>query len=96
MGYVFPLLKDIDEGTEEWLSPETLPQVEGGRWSNEVDYFNFLPDFTPLPAMRWLAGLESLLEKSRFRRWSSHYVARLTRTAALAQPMGVERAGRPA
>ena len=80
MGYVFPLLKDIDEGTEEWLVPEAPPDVEGGRWKREVIYFNFLPDFTPAPVMRWLTGLEAYLEKSRLRRWSSHYVACLMKT----------------
>ena len=80
MGYVFPLLKDIDEGTEEWLGPEALPVVEGGRWRPQVAYFNFLPDFTPAPLMRRLTSVENLLERSRLKRWSSHYVACLAKS----------------
>jgi len=87
MGYFFPLLKDIDEGTEEWLVPEAPPDVQGGRWKREVVYFNFLPDFTPAPLMRWLTGVETLLERSRLRRWSSHYVACLTKTVPAAEPV---------
>ncbi len=87
MGYVFPLLKDIDEGTEQWLVPEAPPDVQGGRWKTEVVYFNFLPDFTPAPVMKWLTGVESYLERSRLRRWSSHYVACLTKTDPLAEPL---------
>jgi ubiquinone/menaquinone biosynthesis C-methylase UbiE len=77
MGYFFPLLCEIDEGTEEWVKPSRLPPVAGARWASDADYFTFLPDFTPRPVMRALAGLEARLERSPLRRWSAHYIARL-------------------
>jgi SAM-dependent methyltransferase len=73
MGYLFPLLKVIDEGTEWWIHPTAWPlgaplEVE------RVDYFTFLPDFLPQfllgvgrPAERWL-------EQSPLRPWSVHYM----------------------
>ena len=32
MGYVFPLIRDIDEGTELWVWPSRLPKVPGCHW----------------------------------------------------------------
>ncbi len=73
MGYLFPVLKVIDEGTEWWINPAAWPlgaplEVE------RVTYFTFLPDFLP----RWLLGiaqpLERWLERSPLRRFSVHYM----------------------
>ncbi len=75
MGYLFPLLKRIDEGNEEWILPSRLPQVPGARWLSRVEYFTFLPDFVPRRVLAALRGLESWLEKSRLRRFSAHYQA---------------------
>jgi SAM-dependent methyltransferase len=86
MGYIFPLLRDIDDGTEQWLMPTALPVLEGATWVDEIIYFNFLPDFAPPFLMKTLAGFERYLESSRFRRWSSHYIACLVKEQA--EPMG--------
>jgi ubiquinone/menaquinone biosynthesis C-methylase UbiE/uncharacterized membrane protein YbhN (UPF0104 family) len=80
MGYFFPLLCEIDEGTERWIRPTALPVVPGARWAGEIDYFTFLPDFTPAPVLARLAPLEAALERSALRGWSAHYMARLIRT----------------
>jgi SAM-dependent methyltransferase len=79
MGYVFPILRDIDDGTEEWIRPSALPRVEGARWDPRVAYLTFLPDFTPRGVLRRLAGLERALERSSVRHWSAHYMARLVK-----------------
>ncbi|HXH05971.1 MAG TPA: methyltransferase domain-containing protein [Vicinamibacterales bacterium] len=79
MGYFFPLLCEIDEGTERWIRPTELPAVAGARWAPEIDYFTFLPDFTPRPILERLAPLESALERSALRRWSAHYMACLVK-----------------
>jgi ubiquinone/menaquinone biosynthesis C-methylase UbiE len=81
MGYLFPLIRGIDEGTERWILPGDLPEVEGASWSEHVDYFTFLPDFVPPVAMRLLVPLERALERSFLRRYSAHYVARLQKAA---------------
>lgn len=74
MGYVFPILKSIDEGTERWLLPR--------RWSNlnglelvDVRYFTFLPDFIPRRLMRPFLQFERWLERSPLRPYSVHYMA---------------------
>jgi SAM-dependent methyltransferase len=79
MSYFFPLMCEIDEGTERWIKPTRLPSVVGARWAPHVDYFTFLPDFTPRPVLEALRGFESWLERSPLRSWSAHYVARLTK-----------------
>ncbi|MCC6849290.1 MAG: methyltransferase domain-containing protein [Deltaproteobacteria bacterium] len=82
MGYLFPLLKRIDEGNERWVVPGALPDVPGACWASEVRYFTFLPDFVPAPVLRTLAPIEGALERSRFRRFSAHYQACLVKDGA--------------
>ena len=82
MGYVFPLLCDIDEGTEEWIRPSALPPVAGGTWHPVVEFFTFLPDFTPRALLERLRPVEARLERSRFRHWSAHYMACLVKEPA--------------
>jgi len=79
MGYVFPLIRDIDEGTEAWIHPRSLPAVAGAHWQDDVHYFTFLPDFLPPGLHRRLAGVERLLERSRIRGRSAHFVACLVK-----------------
>jgi hypothetical protein len=80
MSYFFPLMCEIDEGTERWVKPTRLPFVDGATWEDPVDYFTFLPDFTTKPLLGALRGLEGWLERSPLRGWSAHYVARLRKT----------------
>ncbi|HVZ36143.1 MAG TPA: methyltransferase domain-containing protein, partial [Polyangiaceae bacterium] len=83
MGYLFPLLKRIDEGTEEWLRPSALPPVASARWSKQdMIYFTFLPDFVPAKMMALFAGLERYLEGSRFKIFSAHYQACLVKESS--------------
>jgi SAM-dependent methyltransferase len=84
MGYLFPLLKKIDEGNERWVLPTALPPVPGARWSTDVHYFTFLPDFVPARILAWFANLERALEQSSFRRFSAHYQACLVKDATSA------------
>ncbi len=79
MGYLFPLIREIDDGTEAWIKPDSLPPVAGATWDADLAYLTFLPDFTPRPVVEMLSGIERLLERSRFRSWSAHYVARLVK-----------------
>jgi SAM-dependent methyltransferase len=80
MGYLFPLLKKIDEGNEEWILPTALPLTRGAKWEEAgIEYFTFLPDFVPQSVLRACAGIERFLERSRFRRLSAHYQACLVK-----------------
>jgi SAM-dependent methyltransferase len=75
MGYLFPLLRRIDEGTERWILPTHLPAVSGGRWIQNIDYFTFVPDFVPSFLQKPFGRLERFLERSRIRHYSAHYQA---------------------
>jgi SAM-dependent methyltransferase len=80
MGYLFPLLKRIDEGTEEWILPTRLPPIPGATWLvAENRYFTFLPDFVPGWALRLLRPLEARLEGSSWAPFSAHYQAVLAK-----------------
>ncbi len=74
MGYVFPLLKTIDEGTELWIHPRTWNNVSGFAL-RDVRYFTFLPDFVPRALMAPLAALEKRLEAGALQSYSVHYLA---------------------
>lgn len=79
MGYVFPMIRQIDEGTESWLNPDqTLSPSELAL--ERVTYFTFLPDFTPRFLMGPAMALERLLERGPTRTFSAHYMALLRRT----------------
>jgi SAM-dependent methyltransferase len=78
MGYVFPLLKKIDEGTEWWIEPERWESIAGLRLVH-VQYFTFMPDFIPAWLMRPFMAVDRWLEASPLRRYSVHYMAVLER-----------------
>lgn len=76
MNYVFPRLKLIDDGLEKWLIPEMLLHLPGFELL-DVQYFTFVPDFTPkllFPLIRWL---EKRLESTALRCWGGHYMVTL-------------------
>jgi ubiquinone/menaquinone biosynthesis C-methylase UbiE len=73
MGYVFPVLHQLDDGSELWLTPEDVEDLT--TMSTEAgEYFTFLPEFTPRLWQTALGFLERWLERSRFRRYSAHYM----------------------
>ncbi|HEX9562764.1 MAG TPA: lysylphosphatidylglycerol synthase domain-containing protein [Gemmatimonadaceae bacterium] len=79
MGYVFPLLKRIDEGTEWWI-PAEQPLAPASLARERVHYFTFLPDFTPRFLLGPAMALEGWLERGPTRRYSAHYLAVLRRS----------------
>ncbi len=78
MGYLFPILKSIDEGTEWWIDPRSWGASAVLHVEN-VRYFTFLPDFTPRLLMRPALAVERLLERGPTRHLSAHYMAVLRR-----------------
>jgi ubiquinone/menaquinone biosynthesis C-methylase UbiE len=74
MGYLFPILRSIDEGTEYWIKPETWKGLQSLHFV-DLQYFTFIPDFLPQTITARLLGLEKRLESSRFRPFSVHYMA---------------------
>lgn len=79
MGYIFPMLKSIDEGTEHWIDPRSW-RAATGMQLEAVRYFTFLPDFTPRLLMRPALAVERWLERGPTRALSAHYMAILRRT----------------
>jgi ubiquinone/menaquinone biosynthesis C-methylase UbiE len=79
LGYVFPLIRGIDEGNERWIRPDRLPEVAGAEWADEKLYFTFLPDFVPGFLLKPFSGFERSLEQSPLRRGSAHYIAKLVK-----------------
>jgi SAM-dependent methyltransferase/uncharacterized membrane protein YbhN (UPF0104 family) len=78
LGYVFPLLRRIDEGTESWIAPEEWEAMPG--WSLvTVRYSTFLPDFVPRRLLAPALALERRLEGSFLAPYSAHYLAVLRR-----------------
>jgi len=79
MGYVFPLIRQIDEGTERWIDPEAPPTSAGLRRIG-VQYFTFVPDFLPQRLLRSALPLEARLERSALARYSAHYMLTFERS----------------
>jgi ubiquinone/menaquinone biosynthesis C-methylase UbiE len=79
MSYLFPLLKRIDDGTELWVRPQSLPAVQGASWCEKIWYFTFLPDFIPDRIVRPMALVQTWLENSALHVWSAHYMAQLVK-----------------
>ena len=82
VGYVYPLARQIDEGTEHWVPPGALPDVPGAGWRAESQYFTFLPDFAPRWLQIALERLERWLERSPLRCFSAHYQATLIKRSS--------------
>ncbi len=77
LSYIFPFIRNIDDGTEVWLLPGSQQLVPGATWSREIDYITFLPDFLPGFLIKPLSHVESLLEHSPLRRFSAHFACAL-------------------
>jgi len=79
LGYVFPILKGIEEGTEYYLDPRTMDATPGLRL-RAVRYFTFVPDFVPARLLGLLARIEHRLERSRLAPYAAHFVTVHERT----------------
>lgn len=79
LGYLYPALRSIDEGTERWLLPDRLRTYTALRLA-DVEYFTFLPDFLPGFLVRALRPLEVWLERSPIRVYAAHYMAVFEKT----------------
>ncbi len=73
MNYIFPKLKGIDDGTEQWLNVETIKNLCGDLTVTHFDYYTFIPDFLPKHLMKPALAVERILEKSILHRYSGHF-----------------------
>jgi hypothetical protein len=76
MDYVFPRLRNIDDGTEIWLEEKLVRQSHFAIES--IDCFTFVPDFTPKFLMGAAVRLDRILSGSRLAKYGAHimYVLR--------------------
>lgn len=79
LSYLYPFVRNIDDGTEVWLVQGRWPKVEGAEWNAHVDYITFLPDFLPRILLKPLSKIEAWLERSVFRRFSAHFAVCLVK-----------------
>ena len=82
MVYLFPVIRDIDQGTEHWILPAEQTLFRGFEREG-VHYFTFLPDFAPPRVVHVFEPLERFLERSPARSWSAHYMMILRADGAL-------------
>ena len=81
MGYLFPILKSVDDGTEHWIDPRTWETCDKLQLVT-VRYFTFLPDFTPKFLTTPALAFERMLERRPTRSYSAHYMAVLKRDSS--------------
>lgn len=79
MGYFFPLIRNIDEGVENWLDPMSFKNIDGMDLVS-LKFFTFLPDFTPNSLMKLFGRIEFWLENSPLYHLSVHYMAILQKS----------------
>jgi len=80
MKYVFPRIRNIDDGSEIWLSPKLVKQSKFEL--SKTDYFTFLPDFTPKFLMGFAVFMDRLFSRSVLSIFGAHVMYVLTKTAA--------------
>ncbi|MGQ9626588.1 MAG: class I SAM-dependent methyltransferase [Anaerolineae bacterium] len=78
MNHIFPRMKRIDNGLENWIPPDALPHLPGFELLR-IEFFTFMPDFTPRPLFTLARWLEGRLEAIGLGRWGAHYMATLRR-----------------
>ena len=74
MDHIFPVFNRIDDGTEEWIEPNKLVNI-GNLCLVSIDYFTFLPNFTPKICFGALKLVERILEGTGLKKFSAHYMA---------------------
>lgn len=76
MNHIFPRIRNIDDGSEIWLSEKLVR--ESNFVVEEIDYFTFVPDFTPLFLMGTMVMFDKFLSKSLLSIFGAHvmYVLR--------------------
>jgi len=78
MNHIFPRIRKIDDGEENWILPEHTDKWSGLERVN-LTRFTFVPDFTPPQLFTLFRWLEGWLEKSPLRNYAAHFLAVLRR-----------------
>jgi ubiquinone/menaquinone biosynthesis C-methylase UbiE len=70
MNYIFPHTRNIDDGSEIWLTDDMIRK--SGMSVKKVEYFTFVPDFTPKRLLGTLAFFDKILSNSPFSVLGAH------------------------
>lgn len=73
LNHIFPKLRSIDEGHEHWIPSDLWNKLEEFDLQ-KVEYYTFMPDFTPRPLIPIFQFVEAFLEPTPIRSWSAHYM----------------------
>jgi len=73
LNYIFPRLRSIDEGHEHWISPHLWKKNYRKNLKN-LEYYTFIPDFTPKTFLPIFRLIEKVLLKTPIKSWSAHYM----------------------
>ncbi len=68
--YIFPRIRNIDDGSEIWLTEDIVSKSKF--CIEEINYFTFLPDFTPKFLMGLMVKLDKVLSASRLSVFGAH------------------------
>jgi ubiquinone/menaquinone biosynthesis C-methylase UbiE len=69
---LYPKLRPIDRGDEEFIEPRRWPLVDGLR-VEALRYMTFIPDFAPKIGLGAMRRVEAWLESQKTREYSAHY-----------------------
>lgn len=70
---IFPKLRKIDEGHEHWILSDIWNELV--RFDlQKLEYYTFIPDFTPRPLLPIAQYVEEFLEHTPIKLWSAHYM----------------------
>ena len=70
LSYIFPKLRNIDEGDERWITKELIHRSDFKL--TDTDYFTFTPDFLPKVFLKMFQKLDLYLDKSRLSSLGAH------------------------
>lgn len=73
LNYIFPKLRSIDEGHERWIPSDLWNELEIFKLE-KIEYYTFIPDFTPAPLLPIFKFVEAFLERTPIKSWSAHYM----------------------
>ncbi|MCU7834268.1 MAG: class I SAM-dependent methyltransferase [gamma proteobacterium symbiont of Taylorina sp.] len=70
VNYIFPRIRNIDDGSEIWLTEKLVKECHF--IIEQIDYFTFIPDFTPEFLMGTMITLDKILSHSPLSVFGAH------------------------
>lgn len=81
VNYIFPKIRNIDDGSEIWLTEKL---VKESHFSIEkIDYFTFIPDFTPAFLMKTMIVIDKFFSQSPLSIFGAHIMYTLKKPGSL-------------